>query len=219
MAIYLAVFGTILTTVFVLTILYFSWRHEKNRTDQMQQFAEEIGMSFVPKGDEREIQRLPTFELFSQGSSRRLFNLLRGEARNVELSIFDYQYTTGSGKNSSTHKQTVLLMRSPSLMLPEFTLRPENFLHRIASLFGFRDINFEDHPDFSGKYLLRGKDEEAIRALFTSDRLLFFEGASVVCLEGKNDQLVIYRAGERPDPARIRAFLEEGFAIYAKLGD
>lgn len=217
MEIGLAIFGSLAVLTIVLAIIYFSWRYEKKRTEQIRLFAEQIGIPFFPKTDSAEVSQLPNLELFTQGRSRQVLNLLRGETRSVQLSLFDYQYVTGSGKNATTHKTTALLIRSPSLMLPRFTLKPENFFHRIGTFFGLKDINFEEYPEFSRKYLLKGKNEEAVRALFVPSRLEFFEGTNGTYVEGDGDQLVFCRPGERVDPDKLRSFLEEGFAIYSQL--
>jgi len=35
---------------------------------------------------------------------------------------------------------------------------PESFFHRIGDVFGFKDIDFDEEPGFSGCYLLKGND-------------------------------------------------------------
>ena len=58
------------------------------------------------------------------------------------MGTFDYRYTTGSGKNSHTYRQTVVFFRSPEVDLPQFELKPQSFLHGIGKLFGYQDIDF-----------------------------------------------------------------------------
>jgi hypothetical protein len=97
-------------------------------------------------------------------------------------------------------------------------MRPEHFFHRIGSVLGYQDIDFESHPtaaEFSKKYLLRGKDEQTIRALFTDTVLTFFAAhPDKVLLEGSGDQLILYRDGKIIEPEDIPAFMKEGFEVF-----
>jgi hypothetical protein len=97
--------------------------------------------------------------------------------------------------------------------LPTFSLRPETIWHKIGGWFGHQDIDFESHPGFSRLYLLRGRDEEAIRRLFTAEVLAFYEGQSGLSTEGAGNRLVVYRHAKRIAPADTRSFLEEGFGV------
>ena len=100
-------------------------------------------------------------------------------------------------------------------------MRPEKWHHKLRSKLGYQDIDFESHPtavEFSKKYLLRGKDEQKIRALFTDTVLTFFAGhPDRVCVEGSDDQLILYRSGIRIEPEDIPAFMKEGFEVFRVL--
>jgi hypothetical protein len=84
-------------------------------------------------------------------------------------------------------------------------------------LFGFQDIDFDEHPVFSKKYLLRGRNVPAIRELFTEEVLTFYEGVDGVSTEANGNRLLYYRHGKRIKPLEIRDFLEEGFKALAVL--
>ena len=114
--------------------------------------------------------------------------------------------------------QSVICFQSPQLNLPKFQLRPEHFFDKIGSKLGYQDIDFESHPtavEFSKKYLLRGKDEQTIRALFTDAVLTFFAAhPDKVCVEGSDDQLIWYQPGKIIEPEDIPAFMKEGFEVF-----
>ncbi len=196
-------------------VSYFARRYEKKRTGQFQQIAEELGLPFFPEGDDSLLDGLGHFYLFSQGRSKKIKNMLHGEANDVELAIFDYRYTIGSGKRSHRHKQSVIYFRSPKLSLPRFAVRPEGFFHKIGSIFGYQDIDFETNPRFSAEYLLRGDDESGIRELFSDELLTFFESQEEISVEGGGDQLVFYHQDKRIKPDAAREFMEEGFQVFA----
>ena len=204
----------VLGVVIVVTSLI----REKRRTEQLREVAAEMSFEFL-MNDSDLLARLAGFPLFSQGRSRRMGNVLNGASSDTDVSIFDYSYTTGSGKNSTTFRQTVICFRSERLSLPKFELRPERWYHKIGSLVGFEDIDFADYPRFSKQYLLRGEDEASIRDIFTARVIEYFEGQEGLCVEGSGDRLTVYRAGKRVKPQQIRDFLETGFGVYTVLVD
>ncbi len=194
-------------------IAYAGHLAEKKRLEDLQRAADELGFEFLPQGDASLLQSLGNFQLFSQGRSRNLSHLLRGRANDLEVTIFDYRYTVGSGKNSHTLNHTVICFRFTGDPLPQFSLRPENFADKIGGWFGFKDIDFETHPAFSRQYLLRGADEPAIRQLFTSQVLEFYQQKPGLSTEAAGNQLVFYRHAARIKPQEVRSFMAEGFGV------
>jgi len=108
-----------------------------------------------------------------QGASRSK-NIAYGRLDDVEVMLFDYAYTTGSGKNRSTHHQTVAFFQSDALDLPEFVARPEGLFDKIGQVFGYQDIDLPMHPEFSRRFILRGADEGRIRDAFTPEVARYF---------------------------------------------
>jgi hypothetical protein len=190
---------------------------EKKRVEQLLQMAQELGFEFQTVGDAALLSRLNRFHLFSQGHSKKQSNLMRGKTQDLEVAIFDYRYTTGSGKNSHTWNHTVICFHFDGPPLPEFSLRPESFAHKIGAWFGYQDIDFADDPSFSHKYLLRGSNEPAIRELFTGNVRRHFDQKPGLSVEGSGDTLVFYRHATRVKPEAIRGLLEDGFAVYGLL--
>lgn len=200
-----------------ILVFYLNYLWEKKRTEAMKQVADEMGFDFVGSPDSSMFAEVGGLYLFEQGHSKRFGNLMSGEANGMELRLFDYWYTTGSGKSKSTHVQTVVCFLLYNAGLPPFSMRPQNFFHTIGTWFGYQDINFESHPQFSSYYLLRGNNEEAVRQLFTQQALDHFETIKGTCVEGGGDVLVCYRAAKRTDPKELRTLMEEGFKALAAL--
>lgn len=191
------------------------WLAAKKRAEKFKRAAEQLKLPFFPKGDDLLIARLNQFHLFSKGRSRKIINMLHGESNGVELAIFDYRFTVGHGKNARTHYQSVICFRSPMLCLTPFEMRPKTIFHKIGGLFGHQDINFESHPRFSKKYLLRGEDEARVRELFTPEALSFVESQKKICVEGGGDQLVFYRQSVKIKPEATLEFMQEGLQTFA----
>ena len=200
--------------IFVGSLILIFLRIGKKRTEQFALISAELKLNFFPKGSASLFERLKPFHLFSKGWSRKIKNLMEGEANKVELAIFDYQYTTHGGQHPQTHRQSLLFIRSPKLNLPDFSLRPENVFHKIGSAFGDKDIDFETHPIFSKSYLLRGDNEAAIRGLFNNELLNFIQSQQNISIEGSGDQLIFYRHKNRVKPEEVESFMEEGFQVF-----
>lgn len=211
------VIGIALFLVVVGVGFFVWWEYEKRRRAALQVAADEMGFTFTEK-DETKLGSMPrSFELFDRGRARKFRNILTGRIADINVVIFDYQYKVGSGKNSSTYRMTVAAFHVASLNVPQFEIRPENVFHKIGTKFGKQDINFAEHPEFSKKFLLRGEDEEAVRALFTPDTIETFMKDHKRCAETRDTWFLTYRQGKRVKPDDMHAFLEEGYDICVHL--
>ena len=181
----LILFFSVLAVVVAYRFLS-NYRYEKQRTEKLKKVSGLIGLAFDPKGDQSLIDRLSQFHLFSQGYSRKIKNMLHGQIQQAEIAIFGYQYTTG-GRRSHTYWQTVIYFHSSSLNLPLFALRPEQMFHKIGQVLGYQDIDFESHPMFSQRYLVRAYDKEGVRRVFSDHVLSYFEQQQGVSTEGDGE--------------------------------
>jgi hypothetical protein len=206
------IFWSLFIGLAVFLIIYNN-RKEKERTQALQQLAATLGWSFAPTAPLNMIPGLELFPLFSQGRRKQIKNFMYGQAQTVKAAVFDYIYVTGSGKSQQTHYQTVVYLEPVGVALPMFSLRPENLFHRMLSVFGYQDIDFGQRPEFSQQYILRGQNELAIRQTFNDRVLSFFEGYAGTCVDAGGNQLFIYRAGQRFQPAEIEGYV--GLALQA----
>ncbi len=215
----LPVLMVVVVASIVVLIIYVSHRNEKRRQQEMKNLADELGFQLLPMPPDGIYGQLKQFELLRRGRRNQASSWMQRSTGDVDAMIFDHQYTTGGGKNSHTHRQTVVAIRSAQLQLPRFSISPEHLLVRIASALGYQDIDLDSAPDFSKKFLLRGPDEIAIRERLRSvnlDRLADFTGLS---LEAAQDTLLVWYAGKRPKPADVRAFFETAFEVYVLFKD
>lgn len=188
---------------------------EKQRTTGLRGVADQMGLEFQPKGDPSLQYSMSRFHLLKQGRSGKLKNLMVGSTNEVQTAIFEYEYITGRGNSRRRHTQTVIGFVSPTLAMPDFELRPSHFFHKIAKVVGYQDIDFEMHPRFSKRYVLRGPNEKRIRNFFTPERLDFLAEHRGICVEASRDQMIFYRAGKRIRPNDLQGLMEEGFGVFA----
>jgi hypothetical protein len=86
--------------------------------------------------------------LFKRGWAQNSTNVMKGTFAGYETSVFDYSFTTGTGKTMHTCTQTVVVFQQ-NLPLPVFELRPENIVDRIGEALLHKNITFDSHPAFS----------------------------------------------------------------------
>ena len=97
---------------------------EQKRREALQLLADRMEFSYSADAGHVRQGALSQFYLFSQGHARKMSNELRGSIDDVAVTLFDYRYSTGSGRHQRTRRQTVLLLKSDRSDLPFFTLRP-----------------------------------------------------------------------------------------------
>ena len=214
-AIPLAIIAAILGGLYFLRV----GKLAEQRSKKFKNLAEQMGMEFSVE-DEWDIgASLSAFDMFWEAD---ITNVLSGDSEQLgygeafEVTVLECRNVIQTADNSrKTIVQTVICFHSPQLSLPDFSMRREEWHHKLRSKLGYQDIDFESHPtavEFSKKYLLRGKDEQTIRALFTDAVLTFFAAhPDKVCVEGSDDQLIWYQPGKIIEPEDIPAFMKEGF--------
>jgi hypothetical protein len=190
---------------------------ERRRTEALGAVAASLGLDFTPVDETGLESGFVGFNLFSHGRSRTIKNVAYGRVDEAEVMVFDYTYTTGSGKNRRTHHQTVAFLQSDALDLPEFVARPEGLFDKIGQVFGYQDIDLPLHPEFSRRYILRGADEGRIRDAFTADVARHFEANPGMSIEAKADRFILYRPGRRLKPEHWAGWLAKGRETLAML--
>lgn len=197
--------------IFVIAILIVvkvvQSRRAKERTSAMQSAATLLGWQFAAAAPMNWIPNMEQFGLFNQGHSKNIMNIMYGDRDGVKTALFDYEYVTGSGKNRTTHNQSVVYFEPRNLGLPFFSLRPEGIFHKLISAFGYQDIDFGNRPEFSQRYLLRGPDEPAVRSAFSDAVLGFYEMNQGSCTDGGGNQLFVFRQGYRVPPLEVPSFI------------
>lgn len=211
MAVVIVIFFIVLIIGGVIALVIYASKKAAERTRQMQLVAAQMGWGFYPKADLSAIPYAQRFHLLSQGHSKSVINMLYGQVNNTKAAAFDYTYVTGYGRSRQSHTQTVVYLESQRLNLPDFSLRPENVFSKAFSALGYQDIDFAHKPLFSGKYLLRGADEQAIRRTFNDRILSFYEANLKMCTDGGGNQLLIYRERTQLQPQEVRLFMDWSF--------
>jgi hypothetical protein len=193
-------------------------RMEKRRVEELRTVAGAMGFTFhEPAAGDSLSQWVGELPLFDRGHSRKALATLTGEIAGAPVVLTDYRYVTGSGKNQQAHTQTVAVFTELGRGLPDFELCPEHIFHKIGQAFGYQDIDFDGHEEFSKHYLLRGQDETAVRAVFGPETLSLLGGDPGWSVQACGGRLAVFRASKRVKPPVLPAFLADALRIAGAL--
>jgi hypothetical protein len=204
--------------IMVVSLVYNAWAGKK-RKEALQLIAAEMGYSFAPEDKDFNAQlgsSAPS-EILSKGRSPKAYNILRGQRRDAQTAVFDYKYTTGSGRSSQTHHLTLVLLTLEQAELVPFNVRGRGFFDKVAAKFGQKEISFESAPEFSKKYLVKGDDEEAVRRLFSPTVLSLFEQQNNLSCEAVENRLLVFRPDRTVKPEDLHDFLDNAVQLLELL--
>ncbi|GAA5210418.1 hypothetical protein [Microbacterium kyungheense] len=202
-------------------------RSGEERMYRLDRFARANGMSYVPRFDDPGLPGM----IFSLGSSRNATDLVRGERpRFVEFG--NHAYTTGSGKNKTTHNWGYVAVKLdvplPNIVL-DATSNNSLFGSNLPASFD-KDQRLSLEGDFDryfDLYCPAGYETDALY-LFTPDIMArFIDHAAALDVEIVDDWLFLYsrRQFSTLDPATwawlfsvVGALLDK-FAQWARWRD
>ena len=193
--------------------VYASIRFERKRTEELEQACTAMGFQWLGDG----LHLLPALPLFSKGHGRKVKNAMEGTTADRRVTLLDYTYVTGSGRSQQTHRQTVAVFPAGARGLPDFTLAPENFFHKIGQMFGYQDIDFDGDEAFSNAYLLRGQDEAAIRSALNAVVRSFLAGSPGWTVQTQQGAAAVFKGERRCKPAELPSLLADALRILSGL--
>lgn len=180
-----------LSTPILIGLAILSMRKGRETRYRLARFAAANGMTFIPKLADPPLPGM----LFNRGSSRASTNLLRGDKpRFVEFG--DYQYTTGSGKNRTTHRWGYVAIHLDA-PLPHIVLDAlgNNSLGSNLPASFDRDQRLSLEGDFDKHFALycpEGYERDALY-LFTPDIMArFLDNAAQLDVEIVDDWMFLY---------------------------
>lgn len=200
------------------------------RQAELTRVAEALGYS-IRTG----LQRLPPeiddgrFYLFTQGRPEVL-NPIHGERDGFDLVTFGFSYDAGMGEEGSrelpiadvgqieVRTQTVVWLHRQGLTLPDFDLSPSrSYIRRAGARFGLMPVGIDGADDFRDRYMLLGREPDAVRRRFTPAVRDWFTANPGWYVEGRGDRWLVYRIGDWVDPDDLPAFLDQAIDIIERI--
>lgn len=193
----------------------------KARATSMLALAGELGMTYEEKDSFSEMNYLSEFRVFRKSSSNReAFNVMNKKDDFLEsvLTIMDMTWAVSTGKTSQRFYQTVFFLRAKDLGVPDFSMRPESFFHKIGTMLGMQDIDFEAYPEFSDHNLIQGSDPDLIRSHVVNPGIAkVFQFNKTWTLEGMGYFLVLYKYRTLLCIDEVKSLIIQGMDVYRML--
>ena len=155
-----------------------------------------------------EMEELPKFGYFKTRKIDKVSNVLS----NDDCTIFDVQFSEGEMIAKQVIKATMFHIHTQK-EVPNFTLDKEGIFEYLYHFAGFKDINLEQHPDFSKRFYLLGKNEAKIRAFFTDELILFLESNKQYHIEASKVGLLIFSNERLASVKEIKALAYFGASL------
>ncbi len=177
------------------------------RQKSLQKIGTELNWNYVPL-QEDEITELPTFGYFKTRQINKVSNIISNE----QCSLFDVEFSEGEMIAKQVIRASMFYIKIDK-NIPEFTLDKEGVFEYIYHFAGFNDIEIDNHPDFSKRFYLSGKNQEKIKELFTDELVLFFESNPYYHIESSKHGLLILGKERLAGVKEIKALADFGIRL------
>jgi MFS superfamily sulfate permease-like transporter len=175
---------------------------------RFKEFSDKIGLDYYPRKS-LSFNQYQEFSFNLEGKVKYTENMMSGNVSGSWVIyneiVMDTELETGSA-----NVRIPALLISLGVVVPSFTMEKEGFFDKLKGYAGFNDIDFDAYPDFSDKFLLRGKDEPAIRSFFHAELLELIEAYPNYHVENNGTMLLIYPFNKKNGIKNIEALLAFG---------
>jgi hypothetical protein len=195
----------------------------KKRKEAWQRAALALGLEMHEGG----AAPLPFgFDIFTRQETGRTEVFLGGDFKGRRVSLGEHRYTTHSTRSTKTHTQTICVVETPGVLLPQLTIRvgatPDGgLLGAIVSLaLPGQPVRFEDDPDFSSAFLVTSRSPTQAQQTLTPERRRFFLERRQLLepLEVEANGPAILVASRQPlEPERMGELLEIATSIADRM--
>jgi hypothetical protein len=197
--------------------IIWAYHARQKRREAMARLAAELGLQYYPDDAWGMAARYSHLDLFQHGSSRRASNILTGLVDGRELVAFDYQYTTGSGKNQTTHHYQAVILTMP-ITGARLMVRRESFLDRMASWVGWDDIDFES-DEFSRRYHVACQDRKFAYDVFHARLIEYMLACGQAPMMEFNGPLLLVYENGHGDTETLRRLIHIGRDVIRSIPD
>ncbi|OUW82919.1 MAG: hypothetical protein CBD74_06575 [Saprospirales bacterium TMED214] len=218
--VYGGIFALIIS-ILAICFLYVA-RREKARTAALGAATAELGLTFEAAGDDSLMGDLSPLPLFNRGRRKKLTNLIVADTPDLQVHVFDYVFVTGYGRSQTTHRTTVVSLRSDTLVLPSLQVRPRKaFADGIKAIFGAGGIEMDQYPEFAKTHVVQSDQPQQACDFLDAEMVNVCENNPDCSLECHSGVLLHFRAGKRVDAnaESIRDFIGEGFQLFQNVSD
>ncbi|MEP2025880.1 MAG: SulP family inorganic anion transporter [Reichenbachiella sp.] len=176
------------------------------KQNRIQEYADSIGMDYYP------IKSMSTnqyqgFSFNLKGKVKYTENMISGSIDGHWVVYNEVILDTSLETKSNDLKIPTALIYL-GVESPKFTLEKEGFIDKLKAYAGYDDIDFEDYPNFSDKFLLMGENEESIRKFFKPELIELIENYPYYHIESKGNVILIHSFNNKTGEQEMKNLLE-----------
>jgi hypothetical protein len=206
-------FIVVIITVILIVIVAAAIAARKRR-EAFRTLAARLGLRYESFKSRDLARRYKFLDKLRRGHNRYAYNILSGSYKGYELTLFDYHYQTGSGKNTQHHHFSFFMLHLP-VVFPELVIGPEHIFSKIAQSFGYDDIDFESH-EFSRKFCVRSPDKKFAYDVCNARMIEYLLSNSDFSIEIEDNVLAI-SFNRRLAPEQIESNLDRLIMVRSLL--
>jgi hypothetical protein len=181
------------------------------RQKALHKISEDLHWNYTSEY-KKEIKELANFGYFKTRQITKVSNILSNE----ECTLFDLEFSEGELIAKQNVKVTMMYLELKN-DIPQFTLDKEGIFEYIIHFAGFKDIDIDNHPDFSKRFYLSGKNEEKIREFFSDELILFFESNKYYHIESNEKGVLIFENERLSGIKEIKALADFGLRLKQNI--
>jgi len=151
----------VLFAVGMLAFAVLAWWAGRKRRERLIAWAATNGWTYA--ASDVSLTNFSQWQPFGVGHSKRATEVLAGRYDRLSALSFAYRWTTGSGRESTTHTAHIVAVVLPAY-LPRVELTPDGLGAKLAKLVGAQDLTFES-ADFNRAYRVSASDPRVAHAI------------------------------------------------------
>jgi hypothetical protein len=202
--------------VIAAVVVVLGYLSSLKRREAMAVVAVKLGLHFAHDKNRALARRYEFLDKLHVGADRYAYNILSGDYQGHGVTLFDYHYRTGSGKDTHHYYISFFILQLPAAF-PELVIGPEGFFSKIAQAVGYDDIDFESH-EFSRRFCVRSRDKKFAYDVCNAQMIEYLLSNADLAIEIEGGALGI-SFDSRLSPERIEPNLNRLITVRSLLPD
>lgn len=206
----------VLFIVLVVAFAIYAWLQEAKRREALAAWCLRHGWKMAGHSVQGWHHDYSGIKLFDRGRGREGDNIITGHFRGRPVTLLDYEYITGSGKNRTTHRYGVVLLGLDFPVIP-LQIRRENLMDKVGEFLGAGDIDFES-AEFSRTFHVKSSDRKWAYDVIHARTMDYLLSAPDFFIEFGMNEIAVYQTS-RSTPERYEEQVEMAWQLYDRIPD
>ncbi|TAH20748.1 MAG: SulP family inorganic anion transporter [Cytophagales bacterium] len=179
------------------------------RQQRIAEIAQKQGFTFSPQKVLFD-SKLKSLPFFMTKQFKYEENMLHKNLDESHIQISDIHAREGDQIGVRFYNFTALLITDMPAKIPQFSIERESFTDKMLAKAGFKDIDFDEHKQFSDMFLLHGTNEAQIRAFFDVNLMDMMVGYPNYHVESDGSSILIHKGMKFLDIKDLEELMQLG---------